>query len=194
MGPQPARASRNIVWRVALIELKCAIATSGLLLRHRLLVPSTWVGTIVRFGDGSASRIFRETVLRGVPGEPGVVIAVKFRLKGIGTSRIWHALFRLESLLNTLLFAAHSGFRTKLWLTDLDSGYYRGVYEWQDAASAVDYLETLRVVLRPWVEKGSFACQVLETSREDYLSGLSRTTHDAPSSALWWLPVLELAA
>ncbi len=97
---------------------------------------------------------------------------VGFRLRGIGTNRIWHALFRFESLFNTLLFAAHEGFHTKLWLTDLDTGYYRGIYEWRDPRSAVDYLETLRVVLRPWVEKGSFAYRVLEMSRDDYLAGL----------------------
>ena len=194
MGAPIPEAKGKTDLRVAVAELRCAVSTIGLLARHRLVLASSSVGMTVTFGDGSVSRVYRETVLRGRADDPGVVIAVKFRLRWIGTNRIWHALFRIESMFNTLLFAAHEGFHTKLWLTDLDTGYYRGIYEWRDPRSAVDYLETLRVVLRPWVEKESFACQVLETSRDDYLSGLSRTTHDDSSSALWWLPVVERAA
>ncbi|HEY6634189.1 MAG TPA: hypothetical protein VI141_01090 [Acidimicrobiia bacterium] len=184
-----ARVKGNTIWRVAITEVRCSVGTTALLLRHRLLLPATHVGTTVKFGDGSASRVYRETVLRGVPGEPGVVIAVKFRLKGVGSSRIWHALFRLESLFNTLLFAAWVGFRTKLWLTDLETGYYRGIYEWQDGRSAMAYLETLDVVLRPWIERGSFAYRVIETSRNEYLGGLLHADGDSPATQ-WWLPVI----
>lgn len=174
--------------RVAVAEFRCAVVTIGLLVRHRLLLASSSVGMTVTFGDGSVSRVYRETVLRGGPDDPNVVLVVGFRLRGMGTNRIWHALFRFESLFNTLLFAAHEGFHTKLWLTDLHTGYYRGIYEWRDPRSAVDYLETLRVVLRPWVEKGSFAYRVLEMSRDDYLAGLLTTEQDVPAASLWWVP------
>ena len=95
-----------------------------------------------------------------------------------------HWLFRLESLLNTVLFAAHRGFQTKLWLTDRDTGYYRGIYEWEGADAAVEYAETLRVVLKPWVQDGSFAYRVIEgQSRDDYLDGAMIAT--APANREW---------
>lgn len=189
MGTPLPEARGKTYLRVAAAELRCAVSTIGLLVRHRLLLASSSSGMTVTFGDGSVSRVYRETVLRGRPDDPNVVLVVGFRLRGIGTNRIWHALFRFESLFNTLLFAAHEGFHTKLWLTDLDTGYYRGIYEWRDPRSAVDYLETLRVVLRPWVEKGSFAYQILEISRDDYLAGLLTSEQDVPAASLWWVPV-----
>jgi hypothetical protein len=57
-------------------------------------------------------------------------------------------LFRIESLANTLLFAGFPGFRSKLWLTDEQTGIYRGVYQWDDADLAVDYATTLCALLR----------------------------------------------
>lgn len=101
-----------------------------------------------------------------------VVLVVRFRLRLIGLNRIAHALFRLESLLNTLLFAGHDGFRTKLWLTDLETGFYRGIYEWDGADAARIYAEILRVVLAPWIEGGTFAYQVVDVEdRERFLDG-----------------------
>jgi len=172
--------------KVVLIELRCAFETMALLIRGRLSLPRGWVGREVRFGDGSKSRVYRETVLRDRGSVPEVMLVVRFRLRFIGTSRLGHALFRFESLFNTLLFAAHTGFHTKLWLTDLDTGFYRGIYEWQDRGSAVEYAETLRVVLAPWAQDGSFAFQVIETTRDEFFSG-HETGRVGTSSNEWWL-------
>ena len=90
--------------------------------------------------------------MRDLETTPQVMLAVRFRLRFIGSSRLGHALFRFESLFNTLLFAAHRGFHSKLWLTDPTTDYYRGIYEWEDEESAIEYAETLRIVLAPWVE------------------------------------------
>ena len=177
----------NTLVQVALVELRCAIATTWLLIRRRLWLPRSRVGGEVRFGDGSTSRIYRETALRDPGSDPKVMLVVRFRLRFIGTSRLGHALFRFESLFNTLLFAAHPGFHTKLWLTDLDTGFYRGIYEWQDRGSAVEYAETLRVVLSPWTEDGSFAFRVIDTTRDDLFAGLEADQIEASSSE-WWLP------
>jgi hypothetical protein len=118
-----------------------------------------------------------------------VLLVVRFRLRFIGSSRLAHWLFSVESLLNTLLFAAHAGFQTKLWLTDRRTWFYRGIYEWVGAEAAIEYAETLRVVLRPWVQPGSFAYRVIENrSREDFLGG--EDTQDTPEREhAWWSPV-----
>jgi hypothetical protein len=178
--------------QVVLIELRCALRTVSLLAAGRLKLPTAQVGRMVRFADGSASTVYRETVLVGGAATSDVVLAVEFRLRLVGTNRLLHTLFRVESMLNTLLFAGHAGFRTKLWMTDLDTGVYRGIYEWSGHAAAIDYLSVLRVVLLPWVQRGSFGCRVMAApSRAPYLAG--SMVPPGEEGDRWWRPVAEPA-
>jgi hypothetical protein len=183
---QPARIAFMTVVRA---ELRCVLSTLALLMRGQIRMPRGMVGREIVFADGSRSRIYRETSMRDVGSSPEVMLAVRFRLRLIGSSRVGHALFRFESLFNTLLFAAHRGFHTKLWLTDRSTNYYRGIYEWQDADSAAEYAEVLRVVLSPWAVSGSFGYRVIERARRtDYLEGqVGPDSSDSPKD-LWWLP------
>ena len=179
------RVTRKSRLSVLGIEIRCVLSTLAMLVRNQLALPRDKVGRVVEFADGSRSEIYRETAMRRRQYDGLVLIAVRFRLRLIGSSRLAHWLFRIESLLNTVLFVAHRGFQTKLWLTDRDTGYYRGIYEWEGHAAAVDYTETLRVVLQPWVHEGSFGYQVIEGhSREDYLDGVNMPFQDEG----WWLP------
>ena len=166
---KPARKS---VLTVLAIETRCAISTLGLIARRKLAQPNDLVKSQIEFADGSISRIYRETTLLDLETTPQVMLAVRFRLRFIGSSRLGHALFRFESLFNTLLFAAHRGFHSKLWLTDPTTDYYRGIYEWEDEVAAIEYAETLRIVLAPWVETGSLTYQIMSgVSRPDFLEG-----------------------
>ena len=170
-------------------ELRCILGTLGLILSRVLAMPRHNVGAVVRFGDGSHSRIYRETAMRQPAGDDLVLIAVTFRLRLLGRSRFAHWLFRRESLLNTFLFAAHTGFHSKLWLTDLETGFYRGIYEWQGRDAAQEYAETLRVVLHPWVLNGSFDYRIIEgASRAEYLEG-SPGSEAVRGDDGWWRPV-----
>lgn len=160
-----------------------------MLARHEIEMPKGNLGRTMRFADGTASEVYRETAMRQRQHDDLVLLAVRFRLRIIGLSRFAHFLFRVESLLNTLLFAAHRGFQTKLWLTDRSTGHYRGIYEWNGRTAAIDYLETLRVVLAPWVQAGSYAYEVIEdVSRDEYLDGLL-PDDVGRSSGSWWRPV-----
>ncbi len=187
LAPTPAPKGRLAV---LFAEIRCVLGTLGLLGRGALAQPRENVGRVVEFADGTQSRIYRETVMRGRADDGLVLLAVRFRLRLIGSSRLGHWLFRRESVLNTVLFAAHDGFQTKLWLTDSSTMYYRGIYEWQGRVSAEEYAETLRVVLQPWVERGSFAYRVIENhSRQDYLGGLVADGEgSSPVGEGWWIP------
>jgi hypothetical protein len=172
---------------VLLVETGCVFKTLWLLIRGRITQPRESVGRSIVFADGTRSVVYRETTtMRARHHDNLILIVVRFRLRIIGASRVAHWLFRVESLLNTLLFAAHPGFETKLWLTDRRTGYYRGIYEWRGHPEADEYAETLRVVLRPWVERGSFAYQVIEAvSRADYLNGV-QTEPSQRTDEDWW--------
>ena len=186
------RRGRKRVLSVLAVELRCAISTLALISRRKLAQPDDLVGSHIEFADGSVSKIYRETSMRDVHSTPQVMLAVRFRLRFIGSSRLLHALFRFESLFNTLLFAAHRGFHSKLWLTDAATHRYRGIYEWEDNASALDYAETLRIVLAPWVQRGSFAYRIMNgVSRPDFLEGrLADAVHEGDR---WWLPARAIA-
>ena len=67
----------------------------------------------LHFSDGTSGRVYRETVIdRGATARPCVLV-VEFRLRAVRGRG--HALFRWESLLNTLLFAGFPGLVSKLW-------------------------------------------------------------------------------
>jgi len=115
---------------VLIAETRCVARTLLLLARNEIGLPKENRARRIVFADRSRSDVYRETAMRRRTHQGLVLIVVRFRLRLIGSSRLAHWLFRLESLFNTLLFAAHRGFQTKLWLTDRDTGYYRGIYEW----------------------------------------------------------------
>jgi len=180
--------TRKSVLSVLAIEIRCAISTLGLIARGKLAQPKDLVDSHIEFADGSISRIYRETTMRDLETTPQVILGVRLRLRFIGSSRLGHALFRFESLFNTLLFAAHRGFHSKLWLTDPATDYYRGIYEWEDEESAIEYAETLRIVLAPWVETGSFAYRIMSgLSRPDFLEG--RAPYPVDEVDRWCSPV-----
>jgi len=186
MSSQQVPARRRVL-SVLAIEIRCAISTLGLIARRKLAQPKD-LESQIEFADGSISRVYRETTVRDLETTPQVMLGVRFRLRFIGSSRLGHALFRFESLVNTLLFAAHRGFHSKLWLTDPATGYYRGIYEWEDEESAIEYAETLRIVLAPWVEPRSFAYRiVIGLSRRDFLEG--RAPYPVDEVDRWCSPV-----
>lgn len=187
MSSYQGRTQKRVL-SVLAIEIRCAISTLALIARGKLAQPNDLVDSNIEFTDGSVSRIYRETSMRDLETTPQVMLAVRFRLRFIGSSRLGHALFRFESLFNTLLFAAHRGFHSKLWLTDPTTDHYRGIYEWEDKESAIEYAETLRIVLAPWVATGSLAYRIMSgVSRPDFLEG--RFPYPVDEDDRWCSPV-----
>ncbi len=117
------------------------------------------------------------------------MLVVCFRLRRV--HRGWaHGLFRLESELNTVLFAGFPGFVSKLWLRHDEHGVYRGFYQWDDPALAVAYVRALWWVLVLVSERTSIHYAVLPGfDRDEVLAdpSLIDTVSAAPSG--WWRPV-----
>jgi hypothetical protein len=168
---------------------RCAAKTAGLLLRGRVHVPAQRAGMSLRFADGTSARVYRETVVNaGAPRDPCSLV-VDFRLRFV---RGWgHALFRWESLLNTLLFVGFPGFVSKLWLTHDERGRYRGIYEWDGPQRAEHYARALWRVLALVSVPGSIHYLIVPGLRRDDLvqTPVSRNQESAVDPAAWWLPV-----
>jgi hypothetical protein len=140
--------------------------------------------------------VYRETTRLSAPTRRPTLLVVRFRLRLIGNSKLLHAAFRVESILNTVLFAGFPGFRTKLWCTDERTGVYRGVYEWDGADRATSYARTLSGLLRLVSEPGSVRFHVVPGVRRDDFLRYPQVigSQQAPSAEAWWLLSRDVAA
>jgi hypothetical protein len=169
---------------------RSVFGTARAVVAGRITHPVDCVGATVRFADGSSSLVFRETSLRAGDNKDPAFLAVEFRLAGIGRSRWAHAIFRRTCIVNTPLFAGFPGFRRKLWLADLQTATYRGLYDWDGTEEAAAYAAALRPVLELVSRRDSIHHHILRgvsvaTALEhpDLLAGGHRA-HDA----CWWRP------
>jgi hypothetical protein len=172
----------------AAVELsRCALRTTALLARGQLHQPRSDVGRRLRFADGTTGTVYRETVVDRAPPRAPTVLVVGFRLRGVRSA--WgHALFRLESVLNTVLFAGFPGLLSKLWLAHDEHGVYRGVYEWDGPELAHAYVRALWWPLALVSERGSIHYAVLPGIRRRELFDDPHVVdpEDPEDPEAWW--------
>jgi len=163
----------------------CAVGAMLLLWQRRMHLPRQRVGMELRFADGTAARIFRETIVDREATQDPCVLVVAFRLRAVRGRG--HALFQRESLLNTLLFVGFPGFVSKLWLANDERGRYRGLYEWDGSELAENYARALWRVLALVSEPGSIHYVVLPGLRRDaWLERPQAVPGAARDAAAWW--------
>ncbi len=178
MGPLPA----TVAWPAV---ARCLGISLVMLARGHVRLPREHVGRQIRFADGTAARVYRDTAVARTAADPCVLV-VAFRLRGVRGRG--HALFRAESLLNTPLFVGFPGFVSKLWLAADERGVYRGLYEWDGPAAAEHYARSLWRVLRLVCEEQSIDFRVLpHLHRDDFVSGAARPGGDGQADdRAWW--------
>jgi len=168
-----------------------AVGMLRLLRAHRLHVPAERVGGVVRFADGTSARVYRETVVDDGRAADPVVLVVGFVLRGVRGRA--HAVFRLESWLNTPMFVGFPGFASKLWLTDDERGLYRGCYEWDGADRAAAYVHSLSWVLGLVSVPGSIRAHVVPgVHRDDALARPEVLGPPVGDTEQWWRPIAPI--
>jgi hypothetical protein len=135
-----------------------------MLARGQVHFPRDNVDRLIPFADGTVGRVYRETAVSRPAGDP-CFLEVSFRLRAVRGRG--HALFRLESWLNTPLFVGFPGFASKLWLAHDGHGAYRGLYEWDGADRADHYARSLWRVLELVSSSGSIDFRVFPGLRRD---------------------------
>ena len=163
----------------------CFANVMRLLGQRRIHLPRGQVGMRLRFTDGTCARVYRETVVDRGPTLDPCVLIVEFQLRAVRGRG--HAAFRMESMLNTPLFAGFPGFVSKLWLAHDELGRYRGVYEWDGPQRAENYARALWRVLALVSVRGSVHYVVLPGLRRDVLLENPRVVSGATADpAAWW--------
>jgi hypothetical protein len=164
--------------------VRCVVETVRLLVARRVHLPRSRVGMKLRFADGTAGCVYRETIVDREPVNESCVLIVSFRLRLVRGAL--HALFRWESLLNTPLFVGFPGFVSKLWLAHDQNGAYRGVYEWDGAERAEYYARCLWRVLALVSASGSIGYAIVPgLSRDDALADPDRVTGKTDEVPAW---------
>ena len=149
--------------------MRCGRATVVLLARRRIHFPRRHLGTRLRFADGTAPVVYRETVVDRSAREDPCVLLVEFWLRAV--RRRGHVLFRWVSLLSTPLFVGFPGFVSKLWLAADEHGVYRGLCEWDGPGRAEAYARALWRVLALVNVSGSIHYRVVPGLRRADLLG-----------------------
>lgn len=174
---------RPTAWRAV---ARCFVRTLVMLGRGQVRWPRENVGRTVAFADGTTGRVYRETVVAGAAPSAPCFLVVSFRLRGV--RGLGHALFRLESVLNTPLFVGFPGFVSKLWLAHDGHGVYRGLYEWDGAEDAERYARSLWRVLELVSARGSIDYRVFPgVRRDEVLADPGVLDRDARTEGeAWW--------
>jgi hypothetical protein len=183
--PTAAGKSASTV-KPALSDFARSVAAWGGLVASRgLTSPKVNVGARLRFADGTSSFVFRETAAIDVGTSDPTLLVIQFRLAALGSDRLLHAAFRRECVLHTPLFAGFPGFRSKLWIGDIETGVYRGIYQWHGGDLARHYAARMVALLRPFSNAGTARHQVVEgVLRDEFLMRPEVASTHAEGD--WW--------
>lgn len=134
-------------------------------LRGRVHFPREGLGEVVA-GEAEDYCVFRRMVVEPLTSDmdpPGAVLDVQFRFKRFSTA----ANQRLSRIPMPFI-AVQPGFRSKTWMVGVESGAFRGLYEWTSVEDAERYWDsfpmrimkrraapdTLRRSIRPTAPRG----------------------------------------
>ncbi len=105
------------------------------LITFRLRFPHDFKDKTIRMEDGLQFKIFRQMQLKTKNHvTPGTILVVRFRFKKYSHERN----MRL-SRIPILLIAGFPGFRYKMWMIDWETGFWQGVYEFEDSVAIEKY-------------------------------------------------------
>ncbi|MFC1509163.1 hypothetical protein ACFL60_05695 [Candidatus Omnitrophota bacterium] len=108
----------------------------GLLLRGRVHFRKDCIGTSEK-GEREDFVIFRKIVVYPAGNQlqnPGAIFKVRFHF-----AKFSFRINRLLSLIPVPFIIAQPGFRSKTWMTGLNTGAFQGVYEWDLVEDAEKY-------------------------------------------------------
>jgi hypothetical protein len=118
--------------------------------------------------DKKIYSVFLETTSDEEYYEKEVTLIVGFRLFIMGSNSFFHAIFQKLCILDTPVWVGFRGFKKKLWMVDLDSKNYLGIYRYQGIKNAQKYRDYIVAVLKPVSVKGSVWSEIIDMDFKSY--------------------------
>lgn len=147
------------------------------LVLSKLQFPSQYINKIIRSDDRLEFKIFRHMrVNQGIKSETGYIFIVRFKFKKFN-----HNTNIRLSAIPILLIAGFPGFRDKLWMIDWKSGYWQGMYQWENLESIEKYKKSFVLgLMNKRAVTQSITYKIIEgRDIEDYLSSSIINYQDA---------------
>ena len=137
------------------------------LIISKLQFPPNYNNKIVRADDGKEFKIFRHMHLKSSSQpEAGSIFIVRFRFK-----KFSHNTNIRLSRIPILLIAGFPGFRDKLWMIDWKTGYWQGLYQWENVEAIENYKKSFVLgIMNKRAIDNSISYEIIkEKNIDDYL-------------------------
>lgn len=166
MGSESANPSVKRNRTIRTLPPVCFLVANAKLLTGRVHFPKEHVGKVLEMDDGMRFIVFRHAHLRGpVLKSPAIFIA-RFRF-----ARFNHKTNRRLSLMPIPLIAGFPGFADKLWMVNLETGFWQGVYQFESVEAVEAYQRSFVLgLMNRRAEQGSLNTSILpSTSLQAFL-------------------------
>lgn len=140
------------------------------LILFRLHFPDKYHGKTVQMPDGLKFKIFRHMKLTTEKiSETGSIFIVRFKF-----NKFSHKANIRLSRIPILMIAGFSGFNDKLWMIDWKTGYWQGVYQWENEDIIEKYKKSFVLgLMNKRAEKDSLSYKTIPGQNiDDYLLSL----------------------
>lgn len=152
-----------------------------LIIAGKIRFPKEYNDKWIQMDDGLRFKIFRHMtrVLKGDT-ETGSIFIVRFRFK-----RLTHEANKKASSIPIPLIGGFTGFRDKIWMIDWDTGYWQGIYQWDDMYSIEKYKASLVLrIMNRRADESSLTYRVIpNTSLDKYLEKILVDKNKGDSNA-----------
>ncbi len=114
-----------------MVSLVSLMRFVGLIITGKIKFPKKYTEKWLQMDDGLRFQVFRHMKCSNKEfGEKGSIFIVRFKFK-----KFSHRVNKKASRIPIPLIGGFKGFRDKLWMIDWDTGYWQGVYQWNDESA-----------------------------------------------------------
>ena len=135
----------------------------------KIKFPKRYCSKTVQMKDGLKLKIFRHMKLEKNKTSPGAILIVRFKF-----SRFSHKTNMKTSLIPIPLIVGFPGFRDKFWMIDWETGFWQGIYQWDNIAAVEKYKKSfvLGMMNKRSVKSSISYTAIPDRNIDEYLSSI----------------------
>ena len=136
----------------------------------KLKFPKRYCAKTVHMEDGLKLKIFRHMKLeKKKNSSTGAILIVRFKFK-----KFSHKVNMKTSIVPIPLIAGFAGFRDKLWMIDWKTGFWQGIYQWDNISAVEKYKKSFVLgMMNKRSVTGSISYKLIpDRNIDEYLSSI----------------------